>query len=166
MADRKRGISIPRGAYCTHYYYYREKVRYAEQVERFLSAFGRERVHIILFDDFVENTPSSYREALEFLGVDPEHRISFEVFNPVRRLRLRPIKKLMTDHHLLRAARRFIPALLRDVGYRFLVDINTGAVPPPPLSGPLRRRLQNELQGELVCLAELLNRDLSSWMRD
>ena len=49
---------------------YFETVQYKEQIERYWQIFGKEKVHIILFDDFASNTRREYQKTLKFLKVD------------------------------------------------------------------------------------------------
>ena len=74
---------------------YRSAVRYAEQVERYLDVFGRERVHVILYDDFRDDTLAAYRGVCEFLGVDPEFEPQVEVVNPNKEVRSRILRTLV-----------------------------------------------------------------------
>ena len=53
---------------------YRSAVRYGEQLRRYLDVFGRERIHVIVYDEFRDDTRGAYREACRFLEVDPELR--------------------------------------------------------------------------------------------
>src|SRR3990172_12275584 len=64
--DRRRGLRIPPGVHFVESLFYRETVQYTEQVERYFNIFGRENVHIIIYDDFRNNTANVYRESLRF----------------------------------------------------------------------------------------------------
>ena len=65
--DRKAGRRIPRRAHLPDGLLYREVANYPDQVERYLQAFGRRAVHVVLFDDFVSDTARTYQSTLEFL---------------------------------------------------------------------------------------------------
>jgi hypothetical protein len=58
----------------SHELTYRERVKFAEQTKRFIDTFGRENVHIILFDDFKADTAMVYRDTLKFLDVQSDVR--------------------------------------------------------------------------------------------
>jgi hypothetical protein len=53
-------------------YTYLARGRYAEQLERWLAAFPREQLLVLLTDELAEDTPGTYRSVLRFLEVD-EH---------------------------------------------------------------------------------------------
>jgi Sulfotransferase family len=52
-------------------YTYAARGRYAEQLERWFAAFPREQLLVLLTDDLAADTAGTYRQVLEFLGVDP-----------------------------------------------------------------------------------------------
>ena len=68
--DRMAGRRLPPGPLRPENLFYRRMVRFSEQVERYLAAFDRDRVHIIVHDDMQDDTPKAFRETLRFLGVD------------------------------------------------------------------------------------------------
>ena len=80
--DRRKGERLPPVAHHPQrWLLYRQAARFAEQVLRYLDVFGRDRVHIILFDDFKSDTAAVYRDTLRFLGVDTGFQPDFEVHN-------------------------------------------------------------------------------------
>jgi hypothetical protein len=44
---------------------------YAMQIEPYIRKFGRDKVHLIKFEEMVANPVIHFREAAEFLGIDP-----------------------------------------------------------------------------------------------
>ncbi|OXM59496.1 sulfotransferase domain-containing protein [Amycolatopsis vastitatis] len=51
---------------------------YAEQLQRYIDLFGRERLHLAWFEDLVADPWTVTAELLDFLGVDPEPADEFE----------------------------------------------------------------------------------------
>jgi sulfotransferase family protein len=74
---------------------YRSAVQYADQLRRYLDVFGREKVHVIIYDDFRDRTRDVYRGTCEFLGVDPSYEPELEVVNPNKRVRSRALRRLL-----------------------------------------------------------------------
>ncbi len=70
-ADRREGRRLPRLARNVKMYQYRAVASYTDQVARYFDAFGRENVHVVIFDDFVRDPAASYRATLEFLVSTP-----------------------------------------------------------------------------------------------
>ena len=168
--DRRAGRRLGRQAYFPQGLAYRLTVRYAEQVRRYFEAFGRERVHVVLFDDLRADSTAVCRGTLAFLGLNPDRqRTPFAVVNSARRVR-HPAVQAILGEPLLRSAvlalRPWLPtrwfAALRGVEAR-LHRFNARVAPHPPLDPSIRRQLRLELAAETSALGQLLERDLAAW---
>lgn len=146
--------------------YYRETVRFAEQVERYLSEFGHSRVKIVIFDDFVRAPAESYADVLRFLGVDDAFRPEFERVNESKRPISPGLQALVVRPP--RPLARLIPVLRRSrLAHQVraaLLSVNSRSEERPPLSQELRQRLTAELAPEVLRLSELIGRDLGQWL--
>lgn len=164
-ADRKRGRRRGQSRRAEALYY-RDAVRFAEQVERYLETFGREAVKIILFEDFVADIAATYADTLRFLDVDASFQPQFEVVNESKRARNRLIQGLIVRPPAPLA--RLIPMLRRvPLAHRVrsrIVRANSMSVDRPPLDPGLRRRLAADLAPEVKRLEALIDRDLSAWI--
>ena len=164
--DRKRGERIPTQAHLVEGLFYRETAKYAEQLERYFDVFGREKVHIIIFDDFKRDTARIFCETLEFLDVDSSFRPEFPIINRNKTFRHLSLQKFFISPPTLLTS--FLNTITPHpfqgrVFVRLMKMINTRYINRPPLDPAVRRRLQAEFQPEVQRLAELLGRDLSSW---
>ena len=166
--ERRRGDNLPPGPIRPETLYYRHSVRFADQLRRYHETFGRDRVHVILYDEFSRDTASVYRGVLEFLGVDPDFAPSFAVRNPNKRVRSGILQRLIYQPpgpllRLVPWARRFpLVHALRGAALR----LNSQAAPRARLDPELRRRLLRELEPEIRELGDLIGRDLSAWLAD
>jgi hypothetical protein len=75
---RARGEQLPGHCLDPRTLMYGEVARYGAHVERLFAMAGRERTHVIVFDDFVADQPATYRRALEFLNIDFDGRTVFK----------------------------------------------------------------------------------------
>jgi hypothetical protein len=167
--DRRRGRRIPPGASCAEILFYRDIADYATQVSRFLDAFPADQVRILLFEDFVEDTPAAYRDTLEFLGVDPSFRPRLGVVNPNKVVRTRAAHEFLRRPPSLvrRVARAIVPSTRsRDALRRRLMRLNTRFVRRPGMDPTLRATLRRELAPGVRRLGEILGRDLRAWTDD
>lgn len=170
--DRRAGKNITRTTYLTQGLLYRETAHYAGQVARYFEVFGRERVHVILYDDFAADVRACYQRTLAFLGVDPERiETDFAVVNANKYADSVAVRNILRDPIVRRAARAVRPFLPRAV-YNALQDAqtrfrrsNTRFEKRPPLNPDLRAALQREFAPEVERLGDLLGRDLSVWKR-
>lgn len=143
---------------------YREVGRYYSQVQRYFEIFGRESVHVILFDDFKAATERVYRETLRFLEVNETFQPDFPVINPSRRFRIRFLR--VPPSYLRRLAKILTPQPLRRVIRRTVSRLNTVYEARRPLDPQVRRRLQTALAAEIEQLSKLLGRDLGGWLEN
>jgi hypothetical protein len=168
--DRHAGRKVARQAYFVQGLFYREVVRYVEQVRRYFDVFGRERVHIIVYDDFVANTAAVYQGTLNFLGVNPAPRqTGFTAMNTNVRVKNRALEAVLNDP-LLRstalALRSWVPwpvfGVLQQIEAR-LRQSNIQANQRPALAPETCARLKQEFAPEVAELSRLLERDLTHW---
>jgi len=171
--DRLEGRRLCRQTYFAQGLAYRRVVRYTEQVRRYIEVFGRERVHVIIYDDFAADVFAAYRQALDFLGVESKGcNPGFDVVNPAKRVRSPALRAAIGDP-LVRSAvlalRRWVPrpvfAALQRIDAR-VRQSNARVERRPPLEPELRARLKREFAPEVRRLSELLGRDLSHWSRE
>lgn len=166
--DRKRGLRIPKTVYWVNGLYYRETVRFSEQVRRYFDVFGRENVHVIIFDDFEADVAKVYKETLCFLGVSEDFQLAFRIINPNKRIR----SKFLRDYLLINPpqiaqsfAKVVMPQRLRQGLIKALKWYNTRYEPRPPIDTELRKCLQAEFAPEVERLSELSERDLTHWTK-
>jgi hypothetical protein len=163
--DRKLGKRLPPSLSPTEYWrcLYREFVRYTEQVQRYVDTFGWENVHIIIFDDIIDDAARVYRETLRFLDVDPDFQTNLDKVQPdVRNHSKTLLNFLNSPTPALRSlVLATIPLPIRDRITKGLRRLN--AVPVPALDQGLRRRLQAEFLPEVQQLSKLIGRDLTHW---
>ncbi|MGH8035658.1 MAG: sulfotransferase family protein, partial [Lysobacterales bacterium] len=74
---RARGENVPRRCLETRLLMYGEVTRFGQQVDTLFKVAGRERAHVIVFEDFVANTLMEYRNVLKFLHVDYDGQTRF-----------------------------------------------------------------------------------------
>ena len=162
---RRRGERMPPGPLRPETLFYRHSVRFAEQLQRYLDVFGPERVHVVVFDDFRDDTAGAYRGVLEFLGVDASFVPDFAVRNPNKRVRFPRLQRLV--YQPPRPLLRLVPRLRRSpIVHRAreaVLRLNSSAVRRQEMDPELRSRLTAELAPEVERLAGLIGRDLSAW---
>jgi hypothetical protein len=169
--ERRAGRGISRQTYFPRSLVYRDTARYTEQVRRYFEVFGRDRVHVMVYDDFAADPGAACRGALEFLEVDPTLlHDDYQVVNRgnvgVKSLALRA---LLGDR-CVRAAAVALALQLPRPCFRMLHDaeawlkkLNTCQRTRPPLVPETHAQLKHEFAPEVFRLSELLGRDLTHW---
>ena len=160
--ERKAGKRIPKSAHLVDGLFYSETVRYAEQIERYFRRFGRENVHVILYDDFRADLPGTYRKLLRFLGVSEDFTPEFAVVNPNKRARSALLRNFVQEppESIKRLSRVFFPRSLRQRVMKGLDRANVRYEARAPLDPELKRELERRFAPEVEKLEKLLGRDL------
>lgn len=137
---------------------YREIVRYAPHVERWLDRLGRDRVHVVVFEELTgAESERACSELLGGLGLDATGLGPFPHLNTYRRPA--PVR-LAGSAPLVRLARTLLPRPLRRTLWW---KANAALTPPttrPPVPDALRARLRRELDADVRKLEDILGRDL------
>lgn len=167
-SDRKRGKCQPTQAdHPIECFYYREIAKYTHQVKRYFELFGRDRVHVIIFDDFKQNTAIVYQHVTQFLACGEEYEPDFKVINANKTIRNKGLQsflrhppkgiRLLTD--------MLIPVPVRRIVRQTLQRYNTQTGARRALDDDLRNQLQQEFKSEIEHLSQLLGRDLTHWVK-
>ncbi|MCB2054016.1 MAG: sulfotransferase [Geminicoccaceae bacterium] len=152
-------------------YHYVRLGLYATQVRRLFDTFGRERVHVELYDDLRRDPQGLMRRCYGFVGVDPSfvpqlekrHKVALgDGRGPLARLAFAP-----EDTALGRLAYKLVP---RKAGYaaQDLLQHLVGRMKKaelPPIEPADAARLHERFTAEVDELERLIDRDLRTWRR-
>jgi hypothetical protein len=163
--DRRKGLRWPSKPHIINYLFYRDVVKYAEQVRRYFEVFGRENVQVIIFDDFKKFAPKVYGETLIFLGVEPGFQPDFTVVNSNSTFRSKRLQDFVMDPRWKRIRQKILPGRLDGKVFGRLRVLNTSRKLRQSMDPELRACLQREFLPEVEQLSELLGRDLTFWCR-
>ena len=170
--ERRAGRSIPETSHVPATLFYSDHVRYVEQLSRFEEHFPRERILVLIYDDFRAENEETVRRVLSFLGVDetvPVAPVETETLTSVRSPRLhrlaRRLRLAERNPDAAGAGARtlgaVLPSSLRGERARALWRRAVYGRPPqadPELMAELRRRFKPEVEA----LSDHLGRDLVS----
>lgn len=131
-------------------YSYVDRSRYLTQLQRMTAHYSRDRLHVVLFEQFASQPSDVLQSVFRFLGVSDGVPISVTKahnrFVTFRSQRLRgPIRRL--------------PSPLRRPAAR----LNVRYVRYPPIDADVRAGLMAELEPEIRELATWLGEDLGAW---
>ncbi|HEX3126898.1 MAG TPA: sulfotransferase domain-containing protein [Thermoanaerobaculia bacterium] len=150
--ERREGRRFPPGCYFPEGLLYTDVARAADKVERYFTAFGRDRVRVVLFEDFRRDNAKVYREVLEFLEVDPTFEPELDPARAAERIQVMAIRQL----------RRTDPRVRSKIGRE---GLRQHAGSREPLAPAVRSALRETFRSDVTRLGELLGRDLSHWSR-
>lgn len=145
--------------------------RYADYLGDWISALGRERVHVLLFEELANEPRVTLSQLTNVLGIDPAYYDSFDfvVHNrsgKVKNMALHRARNATRDA-LGRHVSRFIPAAVKQAGYAVYNRLNIGTGSDNRSASDLRTlaSMDERFLSHNRRLERLLKRDLSLWNR-
>jgi hypothetical protein len=180
IEDRAQGKSIPRSAIDPRWLRYDEAGALGKHVERFLAAVGRDRCHIVLFDDLASNPKRTYDELCRFLRLDPWPGTTFDArrinktfrIGWLQRLLKRPPKAVRTvlagekfrtrEKQLDAGEGRAITAVF--AVRKRLLGWNKVPAKREPLDPDVRQAIIDRMRDDVIHLSRVIDRDLSHWL--
>jgi hypothetical protein len=167
---RREGRDVPRYTYWPKALLYSEHVRFVEQLRRFDSRFPRERMLVLIYDDFRADNEATVRRVLRFLEVDDTAPVEIVEANPTVAVRSGALHELV---HAVSVGRgpfsRAVKGTVKTLTPRrlrrealYATQRHVVYSPPPPPDEELMLELRRRFKGEVVALSEYLDRDLLS----
>lgn len=179
-SERRNGRKVPRSCVDARQLLYDEAARLGKHVSHFFDVVGRERCHVVLFDDLKADPAAVYARLLDFLGLPPaelperqQHRgrNGFRIAWLQRLLKRPPVAtKVLAGQHF---RQRVTPKPHRAPSWlsrkimearKALLRWNTVPAPPVRMSAALAHEIRETLREDVQLLSQLLGRDLSHWL--
>ncbi len=143
-------------------FYYYSRALYHQQVKRYYDTFGKNNVHVIIFEEFAGNSIEKCREVFRYLGVDESFVPSIDRFNVGREVRHRGLQKLISKPpERIKALAGFLPGRVRSRIKETLLRIN--AKKAPTFEPSIKDELLTSYRSDVEKLEKLLGRKLSIW---
>jgi len=142
---------------------------YYEQVKRYLDMYGRDRVHVYLYEDLQNQPLPLIKEVFEILGVD-----SSFIPDTSKRYKKSYVPKHPTIEKILHKTKvqvdftkKYWPKRLRwrSQAVKDFIDCiaQPNRIAPPRIPQDVRASLLEEYRDDILRLGDLLHRDLSHW---
>lgn len=137
-----------------------------QQMERLYSKVQKERVKVIIFDDFLKNTSDVYENILSFLDVPSDGRAAFPKINENRVLKRRWLRQsLRLASFVWWPIKIRLGLINKGFGiYTKIEKMNSKRVKRPQIPDHLRNELCDFFYDDVVKLSKLMNRDLTHWV--
>lgn len=160
---RRSGAGLPPHNRVREALQYGPLFSYAEQMARLFELVPRERVHVILYDDFKKNPATVYQQTLKFLSLSPFSLQTYQRINPSKRLRWPFVERMVA----------VVGGVKRSLGIRrglgllsFTKRLNTKYEGRPSLLPSFRSELEEYFKEDVLRTAKLIDRNLSGWIHD
>ncbi|MBN2060685.1 MAG: sulfotransferase [Deltaproteobacteria bacterium] len=162
--ERRKGYHMPKGLLWPSSLYYSERIKYSEQVSRYLDIFPKDQIKIVIFEDFKADNLSAYRDILGFLDVADDFKPLFNVYNPGGIPRLASINQLLIFLGNM-PIKNIIPPSLRKRVNITIRRLNKKPAKRLPLNPGFREQMLKEFRPHIEELSRLLERDLVNLWR-
>jgi hypothetical protein len=142
---------------------YLELGLYHDQVERYLDRFGRDRVRILLYEQWTSRPAETVGSLLEFLEIDADGPPvpMANVFNPGVEPRFPSVNRWVAQNRVAHRLAHALPtSLRRGVRHRALETTPVGRAP----TAQERARLLPYFEQDISATAALIGMDLSGWL--
>jgi hypothetical protein len=158
-SQRRQGKHLPRGVFFPSSLYYSERIRFSEQIKRYLDYFSREQVKICVFDDFQKDNLNIYRNILEFLNIDSDYTPRLKKYNQYRMPRFMFINRTLAAIGDSPAI-SLLPYQFRNILSSAIRQFNKKSAKRKPLNVGLRKKLMKKGRPAVRELNKLVKRDL------
>lgn len=162
--DRRQNRRIPPECTSPEGLQYTRIFQYAQQVKRYQETFDREQLQILLFEEFVKETPRVYAQTLAFLGLRP-FEARFEVGNPVKPIPVGFNKFFARRPGLRKAVHAVVPSKMQKRLMNLMPYVTRTVKREPKLDPAVRQRLIPRFAEDVRNLQDLIGRDLSHWLK-
>jgi len=159
---RKRGEALPRRVRCPSYLFYRDRIRYVRQLQRYLEHFPVRQLKVVIFDDFAADNEATFADVVEFLGADPGFRPRFRRIHGRQQARSALLNRWLRHPVLTSLTRGLVSTAAYDRLQRGVEQMLFRAAPSgaTPMKAEELTRLKAQLRPEVEALSEFLKRDL------
>ncbi len=158
---RSNGFDIPSMCEDAAFLQYGKTYSLGGQISRLYETAGKERVLLLLLDDFKKDPRIEYLKVLNFISVPDECRTDFPIANEAKKPRFFTVSLYMAKIAEIkqRLGINVGMGVLRSLG-----KMNKQTLGREPLRPEFRKELNDYFSSDVSVLASLINRDLSYWL--
>lgn len=166
--ERAQGRQLPDACREPGLLQYGDVARLGEHVERLFEVAGRERCHIVVFDDFIKDPRATYLQLLEFIGVDDDGRTRFKATRSNAGYKFRWLQQYSMNpppwiYKLISISNAKSLSRLKGLRKR-IKKFNRAPVKPQPMDPKVAAMLRDYYRQDNAKLSALLDRDLGYWI--
>lgn len=148
-------------------FHYLKASLYYEQLVRYFNLFPRQNIHVVLYDDMLNDQKSVVRGMFGFLGVDDKFTPSIDIkFSASGLPRSALINWTLERLRILRpAAQRLLNRDHLNYLLKMAGKAHTRNLVKPAILPSVRALIVEQVRGDVLKLQDLIGRDLSVWLR-
>lgn len=151
------------------FFHYKAMGLYSQQLRRYLDVFSWDNLRVFLYEDLKQDPLSVVKQIFEFLEVDSSFAPDTSTrYNPSGQSRIPLVSYLIrrTPKPAKRIAKALIPEGMRRKIAEWEMWQNVKPIAKPKVDPETHRALLDYYRQDILQLQELLNRDLSHWLKE
>ncbi len=164
-AEKKRKedwADLSNNVRCPSYLYYSERIKYAEQIKRYIKLFVRDQLLILTHEEFKNDNDKTYKKVLEFLELNNNFKPNFTTIHASKTPRSVIVNRIIHNPYLKTTLYKILgsgayTALHKQVNKLLLVPEVREKIPTD-----LRRKLSKKFAHEVEKTNKLLDYDYGS----
>lgn len=147
------------------WWHYKQRGFYYQQLKRYFETFNHEQIKVYLYEEFKDDSITVLQDIFNFLGVDnrfvPE---KLQKHNVTYIPQSQTINQLLNPRNSFNSTlRNIFPSQLRKLIKSQLLKLNKRQ--PPSLKIEVRKELVAEYREDILKLQDLIQKDLSHWLK-
>ncbi|MBC8047522.1 MAG: sulfotransferase [Fimbriimonadaceae bacterium] len=141
---------------------YLEVGNYYEQVKRYYDLFPATQIKVIVFDDFKKDAKGVMKDLFQFVAVNPDFDIDMsQKYNEAGMPRFGKLNYILTQTGLYTLSKKIIPENFKQAVKKIFYSKSN----IPKITAEEKKWLADYYRHDVNSLSQLLNRDLSGWLR-
>lgn len=135
---------------------------YHDQVKRYFDVFGKEKVHIIIYDDFLKNPGNEVKKVYEFLELNSDYLADTTIIHNKAKVPSNSLaRKILNQRFLMEKLSKLVPKPIRQaILKRLYTDKKL-----PEFEPVTRLYLQEAYREDIEKTSQLIGRDLTFWIK-
>lgn len=159
--DRTQEKSVSSRVTSPSYLYYSQRVKYSQQVQRYLDRFGANQIKIIIFEDFKSENERIFREILEFLEVDPNFTPEYTAVNVNKEVKFKAINNFVNSPLIKSISKNLLSQEFNEFVRDNIVEkFLWHQAPKTQMPEEIKIKLMQQYKPEVIETSELLGIDL------
>lgn len=135
---------------------------YAQQLERWFEAIGRERVLVLIFEDLMDDPAVHLQQSCEFLGIDNVRAVEPSHRNKTQKVRSPKVLRMVNK---ARSELGWLPGPIKRLAVNTVNRMNSSNDPAPEFSPETARVLAEQYREDVAKLSGFIDRDLQAlWL--
>ena len=162
---RKKGRKIPKNNQAVERLYYSMYPKYEQPIRKYMNAFGKKNVKVILFDNLKKDTEKVVRETCEFLEINSDYNYQALVYNKAKKNRLNWLHRFYKypPKSLKKIARLVFNEKQRAEIFKTFIRFNQKNYEKEDMDSAIEQKINVENLHETEFLEQFLQTDLSHW---